>query len=214
MVGHSFFNYPNDLNKHEAIKIACNKLSTYSKLESLNYEYLPQWCTSKYEADQMLYRATDGGTTLGSETIYCRTTLTGHSGSGIVLAKYQHELVDAPLYTLGTKNKLEFRVHVFKGEIIDIQQKKKRAGVTGNAAIRNHANGYIYARSDINVPDVVIDAAIKAVNSLGLDFGACDIGYNQLQNKAYLFEVNTAPGITGTTLEKYANTFTNYLRSL
>ena len=204
-----------DLNSHEAIALACNKLKTYQTLEAAGYEHLPNWCTTRYKADQMLYHATEGGATLGKEAIYCRTTLTGHSGSGIIIAKYQHELVDAPLYTLGTRHKYEFRVHVFKGKVIDVQQKKKRNGDTvGSTGIRNHSNGWIYARCGIDLPDHVLTAAVKAVTILGLDFGACDIGYRERDNKVFLFEVNTAPGLYGTTLQKYIETFNKYLEEL
>lgn len=209
------FSAEHDLNSHESIALACNKLKTFETLQMAEYEHLPQWCTTRYGADQMLAMATNEGETLGKEAIYCRTTLTGHSGSGIVIAKNIYDLVDAPLYTLGTKHKYEYRVHVFKGEVIDVQQKKKRLGdTTGSTGIRNHSNGWIYARCDVNPPSVVLTASIEAVKLLGLDFGACDIGYRQRDNKAFLFEVNTAPGLYGTTLEKYTQAFKNYLRNL
>ena len=204
-----------DLNSHTAIALACNKLKTFETLQSAGFEFLPQWCTSRYQASTLLYHATNGGETLGKEAIYCRTSLTGHSGSGIVIAKNIYELVEAPLYTLGTKHKHEYRIHVFKGNVIDVQQKKRKHGYSGtNTGIRNHSNGWIYARCDVNPPDCVLTAAVKAVTLLGLDFGACDIGYRERDDKAFLFEVNTAPGLFGTTLEKYVNAFSNYLRNL
>ncbi|MNY81884.1 hypothetical protein D3C86_2236870 [compost metagenome] len=43
-----------------------------------------------------------------------------------------------------------------------------------------------------------------AVNALGLDFGAADVIWNDHRKQAFVLEVNTAPGLTGTTLEKYA----------
>jgi hypothetical protein len=125
----NFKSHPNDLNSHSAIALACNKLKTFETLAAAGFTHLPQWCTTKYKASQMLYVATDGGESLGSEAIYCRTTLTGHSGSGIIIAKNIYELVDAPLYTLKTKHKHEFRVHVFKGEVLDVQQKKRKLGL-------------------------------------------------------------------------------------
>jgi D-alanine-D-alanine ligase-like ATP-grasp enzyme len=45
---------------------------------------------------------------------------------------------------------------------------------------------------------------------LELDFGAADVIYNAQQDRAYSLEVNSAPGIMGTTLVNY----TNALRSL
>ena len=202
-----------DLNKHSAIAIACNKLKTFTTLEANGFEYLPLWCTTRYEADQLLYTSSNGGEK--ESAIYCRTTLTGHSGSGIIIAKNTYELVDAPLYTVATKHKYEFRVHVFKGEVIDVQQKKKRLDYQGpSTGIRNFSNGFVYARCDIDVPSNVLSAGVGAVNGLGLDFGAVDIGYRQRDDRAFVFEVNTAPGLIGTTLEKYTQAFTNYLGEL
>jgi hypothetical protein len=211
----NFKSHPNDLNSHSAIALACNKLKTFDTLNDAGFEHIPNYCTDHYHADQMLYSATNGGETLGSEKIYCRTTLTGHSGSGIVIASYTHELVDAPLYTLGTKHKYEFRVHVFKGKVLDVQQKKRKRGLgPSGSGIRNHSNGWIYARSGISIPSIITDASVHAVSILGLDFGAVDIGYRERDGKAFVFEVNTAPGLVGTTLTKYTEAFNNYLEEL
>ena len=204
-----------DLNKHEAIALASNKLKTFETLTAAGFEHIPRYCTSQYDASNMLYIATNGGEDLGKESIYCRTSLTGHSGSGIVIAKNTYQFVEAPLYTLGTKHKHEFRVHVFKGKVIDVQQKKRRLDYTGpNTGIRNHSNGYIYARVDVDVPPLLLSSSIQAVTLLGLDFGAVDVGYRERDSRVFVFEVNTAPGLVGTTLDKYANAFKEYLNGL
>lgn len=195
-----------DLNKHRAISIACNKLDTFRCLRHNEFEDTPDWTWDKDIAEEWLQEG---------HTVYCRQTLTGHSGSGIVIAGPSDVLARAPLYTKATKHKHEFRIHVFKGEVIDVQQKKKRLGFEGGTSgIRNHANGWIYARCDIDVPLKVLTAAKEAVRILGLDFGACDIGYRERDDKAFLFEVNTAPGLYGTTLQKYVEAFSNYIRKL
>lgn len=195
-----------DLNKHSAIALACNKLKTFNTLNGMGFTSIPDYTAHAEEAESWLQEG---------HKVYARQTLTGHSGSGIVIVGPSDPLVYAPLYTKETKHKHEFRVHVFKGEVIDVQQKKKKLGhVGGTSGIRNHSNGWIYARCDIDVPDIVLTAATKAVTILGLDFGACDIGYRERDNKAFLFEINTAPGLYGTTLQKYVDTFTNYLRKV
>jgi glutathione synthase/RimK-type ligase-like ATP-grasp enzyme len=137
--------------------------------------------------------------------------LTGHSGHGIIVATNTFELVDAPLYTAKTKHKNEYRVHVFKGKVIDVQQKKRRIGVDANSLVRNHSNGWVYARADIEPPEKLLLSAVEAVRLLGLDFGAVDIGHRVIDNKVFVFEVNTAPGIEGTTLQRYVNAFNNYI---
>jgi glutathione synthase/RimK-type ligase-like ATP-grasp enzyme len=119
--------------------------------------------------------------------------------------------MECPLYTLDTKAKHEYRIHVFNGMIIDSQQKKKRNDHEGGIrGIRNHANGWVYAREGVVFPIPVLEQSLRAVKALGLNFGAVDIGYNELENTAYVYEVNSAPGLTGTTLDFYTNAFKEY----
>ena len=146
--------------------------------------------------------------------IYCRTTTTGHSGRGIVIANTISNLINAPLYTVATRHKYEYRVHVFRGQVLDIQMKRKRNGAVGGTGIRNHANGWVYARAEIAPSEELLSSACKAVKLLGLDFGAVDIGHRVIDNKFFVFEVNTAPGLEGTTLDKYSKAIYNYYRSL
>jgi glutathione synthase/RimK-type ligase-like ATP-grasp enzyme len=51
------------------------------------------------------------------------------------------------------------------------------------------------------------EAAIRTVEILGLDFGAVDIIWNKKQDRYYVLEVNTAPGLEGETVVRYANAF-------
>jgi D-alanine-D-alanine ligase-like ATP-grasp enzyme len=137
--------------------------------------------------------------------VVVRHSTTGQGGSGIEIVESGAIPLDAPLYTKYVKRKSEFRVHVFRGAIIDVQEKKKRRGVEVDYRVRNFDNGWVFCREDVHCPGAVGDAAIDAVRVLGLDFGAVDVGWNERKQEAYVFEVNTAPGIEGTTLEKYSN---------
>lgn len=196
-----------DLNKPHAIALASNKLNTFKTLQYDNdFIHCPDWTVDKGMAK---YWITQG------DTVYCRSTVTGHSGRGIVIANTVDELINAPLYTVKTKHKDEYRVHVFKGEAIDVQKKKRKlSGTSISNGIRNHASGWVYGRLDIDPPSELVDISIKAVETLGLDFGAVDIGHRLIDNKFFVFEVNTAPGIEGSTLDKYAKAIYNYYRSL
>src|SRR5690606_12392467 len=118
------------------------------------------------------------------------------------------------------KKKSEFRVHIFKGDIIALQMKAVRVtDAQGNPIpadtidfrIRNHRNGFIFKRNDLSVPNDVIEQAKLAFNSIpDLDFGAVDVIYNSYENKAYVFEVNTAPGLERETLTDYLKAFKAY----
>ena len=195
-----------DLNKPQAIQIACNKLETFLQFRHNSFTDVPQWTTNPKEAQHWV--------DLGY-TVYCRTSLTSYGGRGIVVVHDGGKVIPAPLYTEATKHKDEYRVHVFKGKAIDVQKKKRKLGGTSiSNGVRNHANGWIYGRLDIDPPSELVDVSIKAVELLGLDFGAVDIGHRLRDNKFFVFEVNTAPGITGSTLTNYANAINNYYRSL
>ena len=196
-----------DLNNPQAIAIACDKRNTFYELERKGFTHLPIWTTSRQKVYELM-----GAHDLPA---YCRKTTTGHSGSGIVIAETCYDLIDAPLYTLKTKHRDEYRVHIFQGEAIDIQQKRKSfSRHTISNGIRNHASGWVYTRDNCNPPSELVTASIEAVKLLGLDFGAVDIGHRIRDNKFFVFEINTAPGLEGSTLIAYANAINNHYRSL
>jgi hypothetical protein len=123
---------------------------------------------------------------------------------------YETRLKNAPLYTKYFKKAEEYRVHVFGDRVLDIQQKRKRQEVPNEQVdyqIRNAAAGWVFCRNEVECPAAVTDAAVRAVSALGLDFGAVDIGYNRHSGLAAVFEVNTAPGLEGTTLDRYYYAF-------
>jgi glutathione synthase/RimK-type ligase-like ATP-grasp enzyme len=78
--------------------------------------------------------------------------------------------------------------------------------------IRNHSNGWIFASNDVVEPADLRPLATAACNSLGMDFGAVDIIWNERDNKCYLLEVNSAPGLEGITLMKYTQAIYNWIR--
>ena len=63
--------------------------------------------------------------------------------------------------------------------------------------------GSVYCRDGITSNSIRDTLAINAIRALHLDFGAVDIIYNERENQFYVLEVNTAPGLEGTTLQKY-----------
>jgi hypothetical protein len=185
------------LNKNSAI--AANKISTLSALSPIN----PLFYTTDIREAKLWTRLPN--------KIYCRTNIYGSEGRGIVIANNIEELVEAPLYTLEIEGTLtEYRIHVFQGEVIDFAQKKRissqrreEEGVEVNPLIRNYSNGYIFAREGVEVPDEVTSIAIESLGLLSLDFGAVDVVWNQ--ELAYVLEFNTAPGMTNTTVVRYAD---------
>lgn len=197
------YRYNHILNHFTDIRRASNKLTTFEVL-SFHEVPTPEWTRSPETADNWILEE--------GYTVYGRQTLTGHSGQGIlILTEELHLPRDlCPLYTKATKAKHEYRIHVGDAgnTTIDMVQKKKRLDFEGGIpGIRSHANGWVFARQDVTPPECVILAAKAAVKALGLDFGAVDVGYNETEDKAYVYEVNTAPGLEGTTLLKYTEYF-------
>ena len=136
-----------------------------------------------------------------------RKSVMGRAGHGIVLMKTPVEFEECPLYTVYKPKKKEFRVHVFGDKIIDYQQKRKKKNwnQTSNSQIRTHDNGWVFCREGIFLPDDSRTESIKAVKALGLVFGGVDVIWNEKENKSYILEVNSAPGIEGTTIRKYSD---------
>ena len=149
--------------------------------------------------------------TLEAKTIFARTLLNSTNGRGIVEFQATDDPAPvAPLYVAYVPKKAEYRVHVFNDEVIDVQQKKKRTGVEErNPRIRNLSNGYVFCRNNLVLPDSLGDLGIRAVRACGYLYGAVDIIYNEKQNKCYVLEVNSRPGIEGSTVDKYIQAIIN-----
>jgi glutathione synthase/RimK-type ligase-like ATP-grasp enzyme len=147
--------------------------------------------------------------------VVCRTILKGSEGRGIVVADAPERLVPAPLYTKYFKKKREYRVHVFNGQVIDVQEKRKRKEVEGgDHRIRNLANGYVFCREAVVEPTGLRDLAVRATAALGYSLGAVDIAFNEHHNQLVVFEVNAAPGMQGSTLENYANAIVEWYKGV
>lgn len=184
------------LNQRCSVSWASDKLLTFLALQHAGIS-IPDFTTSTEEAQKWI----DAG-----EIVVGRKLLKGHSGKGIILFDSETITSDliCPLYTKYKKKKYEYRIHVFHKTVIDFQQKKKRKGESvGSTKIRNHANGWVYCRDDVVLPEDAATEAVNAISALDLDFGAVDLIYNEKENKSYVLEVNTAPGLFGTTLENY-----------
>ena len=185
----------NGLNKGCAI--AGNKLQAFQRFQQHDVRTV-EWTSNRAAAQQW---ASEG------HTVVCRTILNAHSGRGIILATTATEVVPCQLYTKYKKKKKEFRVHVFRGQVIDVSEKRRRSGqeIGFSGLVRNLSNGWVYCRDNVVRPADMDNLAISACSALGLDFGAVDIIWNEKENKSYVLEVNTAPGLEGTTLQNYAN---------
>lgn len=151
---------------------------------------------------------TDNPTALPGDMFFARTVVNGTQGAGIVKFHRDDPVPPAPLYVQYVPKSKEFRVHVFNGEVIDIQEKRKSRNFPDpenrDKHIRNHRNGYVYCRNNVTVIASLDSLAIKAVASLGYMYGAVDIIWSA-KNGLFVLEVNSKPGLEGTTLTKYVD---------
>lgn len=194
--------YPGALNKADKVSLVADKLKFFDHIFNMKEgkPNVPMHTTDKKTAAMWLGKK--------DAIVLCRTVLNGHGGQGIHLAKTPDEIRDAPLYVQYIPKKKEFRVHVVKGEVIYVQQKVTKNGEKPeNWHIRNHDNGFIFQRNNIDVPKSVAEQAVLAVVSIGLDFGSVDIIWNQHNDKSYVLEINTAPGLEGQSIDDYAEAF-------
>lgn len=185
------------INHPEAIKIACDKREFFKACS----EFSVPFTTSKEEAIKWLE---DG------KEVVIREKVNGHSGEGITIIQNKEEIKDAPLYTMYVPKKEEYRIHVFRGNCFFIQKKARKLDVPNedvNWKVRNLDGGFIFTHENVTVSDEAKVLAISCVKNCGLDFGAVDILWNAYRGKYYALEINTAPGIQGTTLEKYVEVF-------
>lgn len=193
------------LNQASAVKLAANKLGAFNALRTADVP-IPLFAHS-----------IDGVSWKGVTVL--RHKLTGHSGEGIEIAEKASDLAGmetAKLYVQYIKKVDEYRVHVIGKEIVIVQRKARRLEVPDgevNWRVRNHRNGFVFARSDVSPPQSVLDAAVRAVAALRLDFGAVDIVWNADKALPYVLEVNTAPGLEGSSLNDYAEGFRNLLQT-
>lgn len=228
------------LNRPEAIRRVSNKLHFFQDLRQGAPELCIPFCTNFADAAEMarvggrIYCRTvlnghsgEGIKLLVNERDYATQAITQLRRSAEVYqvggANVANRLGNCELFTAGISgNRKEFRIHVVRGRVI-LRQVKLRQGAAGedrgdahNTVIRNLASGWIYGVNTVDNQPGLAEAeaaAIRAVELSNLDFGAVDVIFQTATNRAFVLEINTAPGLAedGSALEAYANAFREVL---
>jgi hypothetical protein len=199
------------LNHPSVVSVVTNKLKFFRLTEGTNVN-VPTWTDNKTTAAEWFINNPN-------IEVVCRTVLNGHSGQGIQIVTNPDDLYrlvprDCSLFTRYTPKRFEYRVHFAFGDIIDLQRKiKDPERDVVDFHVRSHNNGFIFARNGVEdvVQEDVKTQALNTIAMCGLDFGAIDIIYNEKRGEAYVLEVNTAPGLTGETINSYANAFRDFV---
>lgn len=141
------------------------------------------------------------------KTVFGRKYLNASCGKGIVVMETPEQFASCPVYTQYKKKKREFRVHVFKNQVVAVVEKKRRREFNGerDTKIRNLANGYVFIQGVVDEPETLRELALSAAAVSPSDFRGVDIGYNAKRDELFVIEVNSAPGIQGTNVSKYLN---------
>jgi len=206
-------------NKPSIARLASNKLRTFQKFQEWNSAnpdapiQFPEITTDQKVAKEWV---ADGHEVFGRRAV-------SHSGKDIVIISDDLEsfvmgaVSRSEFYSRYIKKQDEYRVHVFKGTVIDVQRKAlSKTDASGNPVdpaqvdfrIRNLANGFVFVRNELNVPEQVFEQARRAVDAVDLDFGAVDVIWNT-QRGAFVLEINTAPGLEGSTIQSYTQAIEN-----
>ena len=190
------------LNAPRAVERVSNKMLFF--LDTQGHGIIPDWTDSPEEAQGWLNNG---------KSVVERHVLNGSGGLGIRIVDNADELSAAPLYVEYIKKKAEYRVHLFQGRIIDTQQKIRRNNQEPlDWRVRSYSNGFMYVREGIRIPVCVLDVAIQCMQLTDLHFGAVDVIYNERQDRAYVLEINTAPGLEGRTVQSYTQAIGEYVQ--
>jgi RimK-like ATP-grasp domain len=101
-------------------------------------------------------------------------------------------------YTRFVPRATEYRSWVYRRRHLATYEKLRKPGFRRRSTVNaNYRNGFAFTlMASESVPEGLREIAAKAVDLLGLDFGAVDV-LRGMDGKLYVLEVNTAPGIQG-----------------
>lgn len=188
---------PHRVRRRKAITF-CNGIDKITQLQAFteNGVPCPPFALSK-----------EGVASLDAKVIVARKLTRSSEGKGIEIFEKGAPIPNARLYTAYIPKKSEFRVHVFNNEVILVTEKKKKRNFEDvrDTKIRNKRNGYTYVRNDVTPPGDTLRNALAAVQALGRSYGAVDIIWNERRQQSFVLEVNSLPGMEGSTLNDYAN---------
>lgn len=178
------------INHWSNVCLAINKIESF-KLFKKHGISTPDWSESAVTADNWLKKG---------EMVFGRKRVEATRGESIEIFKKSGDLTNCRLYVKFQPHQTEYRVYVFNGKVIDVLEKRKKHGAKHNELIKSEEGGWVFCRQHVHMPPSVGVESIAAVGALGLDFGGVDVLWDG--NNSYVLEVNTAPGIFGTTVPR------------
>jgi glutathione synthase/RimK-type ligase-like ATP-grasp enzyme len=175
-----------------------DKLAQYEYFlkNGLNF---PKFTKSKEEAIEMAQHG----------AVVCRTLLRSRSGKGIVIADKPEQVVDAPVYVAYHKKTNEYRVSLYRGEVVCIREKRLKKDYVApegrDGRVRSHDNGYVFCEPLAPLSEAAISMCKTASKMTKSDIVGVDIAYHKPSDYYFMLEVNSAPGMQGLTIEQFAD---------
>lgn len=141
--------------------------------------------------------------------VIARNNLEGRDGQGITIAQRAADLPTNCLYSKYFPVQEEYRVHVFQGVPFWCQIRhpiedtdNKYYTTRPNKFVRTSSHGWTLYVSNRDCPNVCKQVAVRAIQAVGLDFGAVDIGYG-VDGDVCVYETNTSPELSDRTCGAY-----------
>lgn len=187
-------------NPPERIALCANKIRFFNHIASKAAgPRVPTWTRDMKEAKKWLVEG---------KCVLARTLVEAFDGDGLVEMNKVLDFVEAPLYTVYVPKKLEYRIMMWREEVVHAYRKVCETGKEpGSWKIRTGGNGFYYWDYKIDdVPPEVIVQSKLAMKAVGLDFGGVDVIFGE-DKKAYVLEINTAPWLEELTAKKYSELF-------
>lgn len=89
-----------------------------------------------------------------------------------------------------------------------------KEAVLPDRIVRSNRRGWKFSSIQLNsVPNALKNAAVKAVEVAGLDFGAVDCAMSA-DDLPFIIEINSGPGLQGTALQKYVDAFSKKISEI
>lgn len=184
----------NYINSKRSVELASNKLDSLHKLRQDAIPIPPFYASPDAVAEFPV---------VGRRTRHTQ-------GRDIVLCLQRRDLATAvergcSHFTGLLPKSREFRVHVWRGEVLKLSEKVLREEDKYDPVVWNFEHGFVFLS-----PRPVVDAlkrqvewiSVGAVQSLGLDFGAADVVVSD-DGRVRVLEVNTGPSLAEASLATY-----------
>jgi glutathione synthase/RimK-type ligase-like ATP-grasp enzyme len=184
------------LNPREAILRSSNKLVALRKMKEAGVRVPDVLLVPNYLAER------PNGVWLGRK---CH----GMQGRDIQVFTPERpgELRGIDFFSRYIPNRREYRLHVFRDKVIRVQGKYlDHPEQHTNQYIKNHEQGFRFRAPRNQLRPERTEMAIKAVQAVGLDFGAVDVLIGE-DGLTYVLEVNSAPACSPRTAACYVAEF-------